>query len=101
MNIAIVTVDGSTSFTTCTYTSSRGFQRLKGGYYQEFEPPKTAKERTSTSYRNINRAAAVVIDSVVVIARVQSGLTVTTIHGIWLPLAWQCGLCFNVTTRIT
>ncbi len=35
-----------------------------------------AKERTSASYRKIEHAAVVVIDSVVVIARIQSSLSV-------------------------
>ncbi len=43
-----------------------------------YELPKTAKEHTSVSYRKINRATAVVIDSVVAIVRVQSGLAVWT-----------------------
>ncbi len=43
--------------------------------------PKAAKERTTASYRNINCTAAVAIDSVVVIARVQSDLAVSTIFG--------------------
>ncbi len=43
-----------------------------------YEPP---KERPSASYQKVNRTALVVIDSVVVIARVQSGLAVSTIFG--------------------
>ncbi len=43
-----------------------------------------AKAFTSASYRKVNRAAAVVIDSVVVIACVQSGLMVSSIFGSFL-----------------
>ncbi len=38
---------------------------------QAYEPPKAAEERTNVSYRNINRATAVLIDSAVLIARVE------------------------------
>ncbi len=37
--------------------------------------------RTSASHRKIERTAAVLIDGVVVIARVQSGLSVSNIFG--------------------
>ncbi len=47
-----------------------------------YEPPKVAEERTNASYRKVNHAAVFVIfDSVMVIARVQNGLTVNTIFG--------------------
>ncbi len=65
-----------------------------------YEPPKAVKERTSVSYRKVNRAAAVVIDSVVVIPRTQSALVVSTIFGSFL-VALAVRLLFNVTTRIT
>ncbi len=47
-----------------------------------YEPPKVAKERTSASYWKVNRATAfVMFDSVMVIARVQNGLTVNIMFG--------------------
>ncbi len=42
-----------------------------------YEPPKAAKEHTNASYRKIERATAVLSDGVVIIARVQSGLSVS------------------------
>ncbi len=60
------------------------------------------KERTSVSYRKVNRAAAVVIDSVVVIPRTQSALVVSTILGSFLValavrFTFQCYHTYNVT----
>ncbi len=54
------------------------------------------------SYRKIEHAAAVLIDGVVVVARVQSGLSVSTIFVRFL-VAFHCwyDLFFDVTTRIT
>ncbi len=49
-----------------------------------YEPPKAVKECTSASYQKINCAPAVLIESVVVIARVQSSLTVSSIFGSFL-----------------
>ncbi len=62
------------SFTTCNIYSTAGVYELS----------KAAKERTSVSYRKIECAAAVLIDGVVVVARVQSGLSVSTIFGRFL-----------------
>ncbi len=44
-------------------------------------PPNALKERTSASYRKVNRAAVVVTDSDVVNASVQSGIAVSSIFG--------------------
>ncbi len=58
--------------------------------------------RRSVQVRLINRTAAVLIDSVVVIARVQSGLAVSSVFGSFLvalatQFVFQCYHTYNVT----